>query len=124
MVLRAIATFKETWVVAGRRHHAQHLACRRLDGDNGSNLSFQHLFAKCLQTHVKAKRQIVTRTWTTVVTAIHVMSLHTTVRVTQQDLHTLLATQVLLIASFHTKLANVITRLVIGILIDVRLRHL
>ena len=45
-------------------------------------------------------------------------------RIAQQNLHTLLATQLLLVATFYTQLSDIVARLVIVVLLDIGWRHL
>ena len=44
--------------------------------------------------------------------------------IAQQDLHALLATQLLLVAALHTKLADVVAGLVVVVLLNIGRRHL
>ena len=124
MTLGALASNHHARVVARRRHHAQHLTRLGFDGNDRTNLSLHQSFPKSLQVGIQSQRQVPASYRTTVEASVLITALHTTMGVTQQNLHAFLTTQLFLVATLHPQLTNIVARLVVVILFDVGRRHL
>ena len=124
VLLGALAADHQPGVVGGRRHHAEHLAGRGLDGDDGANLALHEPLAEGLQLEVDAQREVLAGLGPAVEGAVHVAALNTAVGVAQQNLHALLAAQLALVAALDAALADVVAGLVVVVVLDVGGRHL
>ena len=82
VTLRTLASHHHTRVVAGRRHHTQHLTRLGFDGNNGANLSLHQSLTKCLQVGIQSQCQVLASNGTTVEAAILIAALHTTMSIT------------------------------------------
>ena len=102
MVLRTLTANHQTGIVRRRRHHTEHLASRGLDGDNTTDFAFEQTLTQLLQFEIDTKGQILTWLCPLVKFAITIASLYTTMRIAQQDLNTLYATQLFLIRTLDT----------------------
>ncbi len=119
MVLAAVAPLKFPGVVGWRRGHAQHLPRLRVDGHNGTNLSFEHALGRGLELNVDAKGQVTAGTGTAVEPAFLILALDAPVCITQEYLYALLAAQLFLVTAFHTQLADIVASLVVLVILDV-----
>ena len=124
MVFVAELSLQQTWVVGRRGNHAQHLPGARFDGDNSTDLAFQHTFAKCLKTDVQTQRKVFSGYRTTVVFAMLVFSLDTSMGITEKNLHAFLTTEILFVATLNAQFSDVVAGLIIRILVYVGLRNL
>ena len=113
-----------SWVVIGRRHHAQHLARRRLDGNDTAYFSLHKSFAESLQVVVDGEGEVFSWHGALVECSVLIAALYSSVGVAQQDLHTLLSPKLLLVFSLHTEFAYIVTWLIVFILLNVGRRHL
>ena len=124
MILVAVLSLKQPWVIGRRRHHAKNLARGWLYGYDGAYLALHHALAKGLEINVEAKGELLAWHGTMIELAVLVMSLHPSMGVAEKDLHSLDAAELFLIVSLHAQLAYVVARLVIAVLVDVALRYL
>ena len=124
VVLTALTTHHHTRIVRGRRHHTEHLARRGFDGHDTAYLAFHQSLAKGLQLCINAQRQVFTWLCPLVEGTVLITALYTSVGIAQKNLDTLDTTQLLLVVTLHTQLADIIARLVIIILFDISRRHL
>ena len=102
MVLSPLATDQQVWIIRRRRNQTQNLPGFRLDHDNTTPLVLHQLLTQSLQIHIDRKRQVLTRHRSHIVTAFFIPPFYTSMRITQQNLHTLNAAQSLFVRQFHT----------------------
>ena len=102
MVLSPLATDQQVWIIRRRRNQTQNLPGFRLDHDNATPLVLHQLLTQSLQIHIDRKRQVLTRHGSHIVAAFFIPPFYTSMRITQQNLHTLNATQSLFVRQFHT----------------------
>ena len=124
MVSTSLSPHHDTWVVAGRRHHAKHFARRWLNGNNATNLAFKQTLSQFLQLDIDTQCEVFACNRSTVELSILIVSLNTSVGVAQKDLHTFFATKLLLVTTFYTQLTYVIARLIVLGVLHIALRNL
>ena len=107
----------ESW----RRDKAENLARAGLYSHNGTGLAFHQTLTQLLQLGVDGQRDVSARFGLSVQLTVLVVALHTTTGVAKQHLHTFLTTQVGLVGTLHTVLADIITALVILVAVDLAL---
>ena len=111
-------------VVVGRRHHAQHLARRRLDGHNTAYLALHQPLAKGLKVVVDGECEVFAWHGALVESSVLIAALDSSMGVAQQYLHSLLATELLFVFPFHTKFSDIVSRLIVFVFLYVGRRHL
>ena len=122
--LASVLAHESARVVGRRRHHRQHLARTRVDGDDTAYLAFEQSLAQGLQVDIKTQRQVLARDRSLVELTILVVALYSSSCITKHDFHTLLSTEHLLVRLLQSELSDVVARLIVVILLDVALRHL
>ena len=124
VALGALSPDHEAWVVARRADHAEHLARLGLQGDDGAYLALHEPLAQCLQLVVDGQGELLPRHGTPVEGSVLIAALYAPVGIAQENLHPLLATQLLLVEALHTQLAYIVAGLVVVVRLDVGRRHL
>ena len=114
----AVATHHCLGVECGRRDHHQNLARRRLDGHRSTHLARHQLLAEALQTSIDGARDAQTRHRKRVVQTLTIRTLDGTSGVALQDLHTLRASQILLVGFLHTAHTHIVLFDVLGIVLQ------
>ena len=94
--LASVLAHESARVVGRRRHHRQHLARTRVDGDDTAYLAFEQSLAQGLQVDIKTQRQVLARDRSLVELTILVVALYSSSCITKHDFHTLLSTEHLL----------------------------
>ena len=119
VVLASLTANHHTWVIGGAAHHTQNLASGWFDGNNTSLLARHQAFAQSLKLHIKRKSKILTRNWGLIKFTILITSFDTTTRVAKEYLHALFTTQLLLVLTFNTQFAYIVTTIVIIVFLNI-----
>lgn len=110
-------------VVGRRRYQTEHFTRRGFDGHDTADFPFQQAFAQLLEFDVQTEPQVLASHRSLVELAVHVVALNTSACVAQQYLNTFLASQLLLVRTFHAQFSDKVAGDIVVIFFHVRLGH-
>ena len=123
-VFASVAPYEQTRVVGRRRHHAQNLTRLGFYGYYASNFPFHNFFAQGLEVRINAKLQVFPRFGAMIKLPVLITPLETSVNIAKPNLHSLFAAQIFFVGTLNSYLANIISRLIVRIVVNVVLRNL
>ena len=124
LILAALAAHHQTGVIGGRRDQTEHLTRRGFDGHDTAPLALHQPLTQRLQLIVNGEGEVFAGDGTLVEAAIEIASFDAATGITQEYLHPLLTSQLFLIFALNAQFADIITRLVVLIFLDIGRRHL